>query len=129
MVDITAPSFISALHLGPDHRAAKLDYQTLALQAMADAVYITGGDVLEIGFGRGVSATMIQAHGVASHTIIECNHNNIKNAEAWREGHLGKDIRLIESLWEDAVGRFDEQQNSRDAQWHQEMVIVEVTGR
>lgn len=127
------------------------------------------------------------------------------------EGHLGKDIQLIESLWEDAVGRFDEHQkfdgillhtypltkdellknlgtqvtfaqncfalaahllksgekftyftneadslsrarqravlehfasfkisqlqnldipqNSRDAQWHREMVIVEVTGR
>ena len=49
------------------------DWQIPILHAMADAVCATRGDVLEVGFGRGLSATMIQQQQVRSHTVIECN--------------------------------------------------------
>ena len=41
----------------------------------ASAAYVTenGGDILEIGFGMGISAGYIQSHSISSHTIIE-NH-------------------------------------------------------
>lgn len=75
-----------------DRKAAQLnaqeimeDWQMPVMQAMAGAVSISGGDVPEVGFGRGVSATMIQAHGVASHTIIDCNHNIIMDAKSWKK--------------------------------------------
>ena len=86
------------------------NWQSPVMQAMADAVCTSEGDMLEVGYGRGVSAAMIQAHNVASHTIIECNKNIIKDFDKWREHYPGKDIRLIEGLWEDAVGGFGENQ-------------------
>lgn len=49
------------------------DWLIPLMQAMAAEEPATHGDVLEIGFGRGVSSDFIQAGGVKSHTIVECN--------------------------------------------------------
>lgn len=35
-----------------------------------------GGDILEIGFGMGISAGHIQANSITSHTIVE-NHPQV----------------------------------------------------
>lgn len=87
------------------------DWQTPVMQAMAEYVTESHGDVLEIGFGRGVSAEMIQKEGVRSHTIVEVNDYSIKTHFApWREKHANKDIRIINSLWQDAeeeLGLYD----------------------
>ena len=44
----------------------------------ASSAYITedGGDILEVGFGMGISANYIQSHNISSHTIIE-NHPQV----------------------------------------------------
>ena len=55
-----------------DHEIME-DWQRPLMEAMAEVACETGGDVLEIGFGRGIAATCIQELGVRSHTIIECN--------------------------------------------------------
>jgi len=39
----------------------------------AEIVTKNGGDILEFGFGMGISATHIQSHDINSHTIIEIN--------------------------------------------------------
>lgn len=86
------------------------DWQRPLMDAMAAIVARAGGDVLEIGFGRGVSAGMIQQVGVRSHTIIECNPHVITRFERWRERLGDRDLRLVPGLWQDVIhslGEFD----------------------
>jgi len=97
--------------LPPDLRYAELtdhqimeDWQLPLMEAMAAIVARAGGDVLEVGFGRGVSATLIQQHRVRSHTIIECNEGIIERFERWRESYPDRDIRMVSGLWEDVIG-------------------------
>lgn len=81
------------------------DWQTPVMEAMARAVTETHGDVLEVGFGRGVASTMIQDLDVRSHTIVECNDSVVERFHAWRAGYPDRDIRLIHSKWQDATDR------------------------
>jgi guanidinoacetate N-methyltransferase len=64
--------------------------------------------VLEIGFGRGVSATHIQHHGVRSHTIVECNDSVLSRFERWRQQFPERDIRIVPGLWQDVIGTLGE---------------------
>ena len=86
------------------------DWQTPVMQAMADMVCGSHGDVLEVGFGRGISADMIQAHGVRSHTIIECNDSVVERYHAWQRNFSDRNIRLVHGRWQDTIDqlqRFD----------------------
>ena len=70
---------------------------------MAEAVCGSSGDVLEIGFGRGVASDMIQELGVRSHTICECNPSVINRFRQWRSKFPDADIHMFEGLWQDRV--------------------------
>jgi guanidinoacetate N-methyltransferase len=86
------------------------DWQQPMMAAMADIVAENHGDVLEIGFGRGVSSSMIQDRGVRSHTIIECNDSIVGRFDEWRTDYPGRDIRMVHGLWQDVLddlGKFD----------------------
>ena len=87
------------------------DWQIPLMQGMADVICETRGDILEIGFGRGISSDMIQAHQVKSHTIIECNEQVITDYfQQWKENFEGADIRIVKGLWQDTIddlGLFD----------------------
>ena len=81
-LDVLARRFVPGVvaHHAADRTQAILsdqqimeDWQIPLMQAMADVATHSHGDVLEVGFGRGVSAAMIQDRAVRSHTIIECN--------------------------------------------------------
>ena len=103
--------------LPPDMRTAELaddeimeDWQLPLMEAMARIAAGPERDVLEVGFGRGVSATLIQERGARSHTIIECNDSVVRRYEEWRGRYPGRDIRLVHGLWQDVIddlGRFD----------------------
>jgi guanidinoacetate N-methyltransferase len=79
------------------------DWQIPVMQAMAEIVAETHGDVLEVGFGRGISSTSIQERGVRSHSIVECNDDVVERFHRWREQYRGRDIRLIHGRWQDTV--------------------------
>lgn len=86
------------------------DWQVPVMQAMANVVTESHGDVLEIGFGRGISSAMIQEQEVHSHTIIECNDAIVDRFHQWKENFQGKDIRIVHGLWQDVMeglGHFD----------------------
>ena len=86
------------------------DYLIPVMEVMARLISEKGGDILEIGFGRGISADMIQQHPIASHTMIECNDDVVGTFETWKKKHSGKDIRLVHGLWQDTIddlGFFD----------------------
>lgn len=86
------------------------DWQIPLMRAMATIVTEQQGDILEVGFGRGISSSMIQEKEVRSHTIIECNDSVVKRFELWRENYPGRDIRLVHGLWQNTLaqlGGFD----------------------
>ena len=53
----------------------------------ASAAYITqnGGDILEIGFGMGISAGYMHSHSINSHTIVENHPEIISKANVSKE--------------------------------------------
>ncbi len=86
------------------------DWQIPIMAAMAEVVGAGHGHVLEIGYGRGIASAMIQAAGVASHTVIECNLPIVRRCEQWAATLPGRDIRIVPGLWQDVLGtlgRFD----------------------
>ena len=85
-----------------DHEIME-DWQVPIMRVMAKAVTRNGGDVLEIGMGRGVAAEFVQAYEPRSHTLVECNPGVIAGFEQWKQRFPGRDIRLLPSRWQDAL--------------------------
>lgn len=86
------------------------DWQIPLMRKLVSLVTENHGDLLEIGFGRGIASEFIQQQGVNTHTIIECNDTIVTRFERWRNGFPGRDIRMIQGLWQDVLeglGQFD----------------------
>lgn len=80
------------------------------MQRMALASARSGGDILEVGFGMGISASFIVEAGVRSYTVIECNDEVIGRFERWRLRYPGTEIRLVRGRWQDVaeqLGQYD----------------------
>jgi guanidinoacetate N-methyltransferase len=60
------------------------------------------GDVLEIGFGMGFSATEIQMHDIESHTIIESSPEVLQKAYKWA-GEQRHRVIIVEGSWQKAL--------------------------
>jgi guanidinoacetate N-methyltransferase len=84
------------------------DWQVPVMEAMAQVAAGDAENVLEIGFGRGISASYIQKIGVSSHTIIECNDEIVTRFLAWQKNYPGKNIRLLHGRWQDLLGQFED---------------------
>tara|TARA_Y100000593_G_scaffold13855_1_gene25886 strand:- start:1227 stop:1787 length:561 start_codon:yes stop_codon:yes gene_type:complete len=76
-----------------------MDWEDDIMKASADYICENGGDILEIGFGMGISANYIQANSINSHTIIENHPQVIEKAKAWASGK--SNVTIIESDWYD----------------------------
>ena len=67
------------------------------------------GDVLEVGFGLGYSASEIQKYKIKSHTIIEDNSTILKDLEKWAKKQSHK-VNIIKGTWQTTLktlGKFD----------------------
>jgi len=76
----------------------------------ASAAYVTenGGDILEIGFGMGISAGYIHSHSINSHTIVENHPDIIPKAMEWASNK--SNVTIISQSWydvRDSLGTFD----------------------
>lgn len=73
------------------------------MKSLAAIATSGGGDILEVGFGMGISARYIQkSMKINSHTIAECHPEVIKSAsDLFREDIASRRVRLIEGFWED----------------------------
>mgnify|MGYP003644292599 FL=1 len=60
-----------------------MDWEDTLMSASAACVTQNGGDILEIGFGMGISAGYIQSHSISSHTILENHPDIIPLAQEW----------------------------------------------
>jgi guanidinoacetate N-methyltransferase len=74
------------------------------MKALADIATKYGGDILEVGYGMGISANYIQKHDIQMHVVIEANTGVCKKAERdfCRLGKQNK-VRIINNLWQNAV--------------------------
>lgn len=77
------------------------------MKRLAEGAAASHGDVLEVGFGMGISATLLQEVGVRSYTIVECNDEVIARFEAWKRNYPGRDIRLLRGMWQEVVDDLD----------------------
>ena len=80
------------------------DWEHPLMKVLAENAASAGGDLLEVGFGMGISASYVQQAGVASHTIIEINRDVAKRFENWRQQWPERDIRLEVGAWQDVIG-------------------------
>jgi len=74
------------------------------MEQLAAIACEAGGDVLEVGYGMGISASAVQRATPHSHTVIEAHPEIIAqciadHGEAMRTGGL----RLLTGFWEDAA--------------------------
>ena len=53
------------------HKYVMMTWETDLMKLHAQHVTANGGNILEIGFGMGISAQFIQDFGCATHTIVE----------------------------------------------------------
>ena len=65
------------------------------------------GDVLEIGFGLGYSATQIMKHKPKSYTIIECEPLIIEKIKEWAEKYFDIPITIVEGRWQTSLQNLD----------------------
>ena len=52
-----------------------MEWERPIMEKVAEFICANGGDILEVGFGMGISADLIQAQSIDSHTI--CLHQRI----------------------------------------------------
>lgn len=82
------------------------DWQIPLMRAMAEEATATHGDVLEIGFGRGIGSDFIQECGVKSHTVVDVNDSVIERFHEWRKKYPDAEFHLLHGLWQDKVPEF-----------------------
>jgi len=77
-------------------------WETPYMKAIADIAASNGGEVLEVGFGMGISAGFIQKNAITRHTIIEANSGVFKKLEAFARKSTHA-VRPIKGLWQDSI--------------------------
>lgn len=81
------------------------------MESMAKVASESRGDILEIGFGMGISASFIQSYNPRSYTVIECNEDVKRQFETWRAKYpADRKIDLVLGKWQDVIdqlGLFD----------------------
>ena len=77
-------------------------WETPIMARMAEFICQDGGDILEVGFGMGISARLIQKHDIKSHDIVEIHPDIFKDLEEW-----SKDKNDINTLFGDWWGARD----------------------
>jgi len=85
-----------------------MSWEDSIMKASADYVCEGGGDILEIGFGMGISANYIQANSITSHTIVENHPQVIEKAKAWAADK--PNVTIVEGDWyavKDSLSTYD----------------------
>jgi protein arginine N-methyltransferase 2 len=89
---------------GNSHRNQEVmgSWEDPLMKRHAEVACENGGDILEIGFGMGISADYIQQQNPDSHTIIESHPQVIEKLKVWAEDK--PNIIIVEGHWYDVTG-------------------------
>ena len=96
-------TFVSGKIFYPDEtsptgeKAVMMDWEDPIMAAHAQYVAENGGNILEIGYGLGISANYIQSYGPKFHTIIEIHPEIANSARKWANNREG--LSIIEGDW------------------------------
>lgn len=75
------------------------EWERPLIRRMVEDLKLTPDDrLLEIGFGMGISASILQEFGPASHTIVEPHPQVLLQAERWKG--VRKNIQLHPGYWQ-----------------------------
>ena len=94
------------LELGSDQ--VMMEWEKPYMQALVDRLSPTG-DVLEIGFGLGYSASYISEYSINSYTVIESDLEVAQKASEWAKTQPFS-VRVVVGSWQDnlkLLGEFD----------------------
>lgn len=84
-----------------DQTQTYMDWEDQILSASAAYITQNGGDILEIGFGMGISANYIQSHSIDTHTIIENHPDMITKALSWAANK--SNVTIVTGSWYDIL--------------------------
>jgi len=73
------------------------EWESPIMQHVANFVCQDGGDIIEMGFGMGISANFIQQHHIKSHTICEIHSEVIPLLEEWADNR--ENVKIITGCW------------------------------
>lgn len=85
------------------------DWERPLMRALAQAAARNKGDVLEVGFGMGISAGYLIEAGCKSYTVVEPHPGVLARAREWAK-RQPVPVHIVEGFWEDVVdqiGMFD----------------------
>ena len=84
-----------------DNYAVMRKWEEPMMRKYAEIATRNGGDILEIGYGMGLSARAIQENpNVTSHTIVEVHDQIVEEAYKFQDKH--KNVEIIHATWNDA---------------------------
>lgn len=78
-------------------KAVMMDWEDPIMYASAQYVAENGGNILEIGYGMGISANYIQSFSPNSHTIVEIHPTIAKAAQQW--ANKQNRVSIIQGDW------------------------------
>jgi hypothetical protein len=90
------------LYLG--NQQVMQEWERPIMAALADVAAGPSRSVLEVGFGLGICATLIQERGAAAHTIVESNPDLCEAAERWKQNYPGRQITIVSGRWQEVMG-------------------------
>lgn len=82
------------------------EWERPLMQKCVELMAVHNSDLLEVGFGMGISATCFQEAGPRTHTIIEPHPEIHKKALDWASRY-SSDIRIIRGTWQNCVRDLD----------------------
>lgn len=106
-MEITVDCDGNELLLKDGNYQVMMEWEKPYMEACIDALRPTG-NVLEIGFGLGYSASAIQSFPIHSHVIIEYDETVIERGNKWAENKQG--VQFIHGTWQEvlpSLGMFD----------------------
>ena len=92
----------------PDYQEVMMSWEDSLMSASAAYVTQGGGDILEIGFGMGISAGYMHSHSIDSHTIVENHPEIIPKAVQWASNK--SNVTIVSQSWygvRNSLGTFD----------------------
>lgn len=78
------------------------DWERPIMEALARAVTQNRGDILEIGFGMGISASEILKNGCHSYTVVEAHPVVAQHAREWG-ARQEIPVTVVEEFWQDVL--------------------------